>query len=347
MLRFNYLSRFQKIHTSSTKTYSSTLQANSFYYAMIEQMIEGHEWLRANIDPSIRPTYGWSIDPFGYTPTMAYLLKQMGFEAMLIQRVHYSVKKHLSKTNQLEFNWRQHWSTPHSQDTSLFCHVMPFYSYDVPHTCGPDPKICCQFDFARMDSYGGCPWGVKPQQTTMNNVENRAWLLLDQYRKKAQLYGGSQNHDTLLVPLGDDFRYRDIHEANVQFENYEMLMEYMNSRSDWNVEIKFGTLRDYFELLAAKNAQRGHAVETFSGDFFTYADREKHYWSGYYTSRPFNKRLDRLVEGYLRSAEVAFTFANSLHGRTGREFADKDGLYKQLLTARRNLGLFQHHVSSC
>jgi hypothetical protein len=32
---------------------------------MIEQMIEGHEWLKANIDPSIRPTMGWSIDPFG------------------------------------------------------------------------------------------------------------------------------------------------------------------------------------------------------------------------------------------------------------------------------------------
>lgn len=123
-------------------------EATSHYYALIEEMISGHEWLKSNIDSSVRPSYGWSIDPFGYSSTMAYILKQMGFDGMLIQRIHYHLKKQLALTNDLEFMWRQGWSTPNSKDTSIVCHAMPFLSYGISHSCGPDPDVCCKFDFA-------------------------------------------------------------------------------------------------------------------------------------------------------------------------------------------------------
>lgn len=69
------------------------------------------------------------------------------------------------------------------------------------------------------------PWGVPPQPITDANVKSRAELLLDQYRKKSQLYGDDGKHNVLLVTLGDDFRYTDMNEAHAQFENYERLME--------------------------------------------------------------------------------------------------------------------------
>ena len=221
---------------------------------------------------------------------------------------------------------------------------MPFYSYDIPHTCGPDPKICCQFDFKRLGGEITCPWGIRTAKISSRNVRERASTLLDQYRKKAQLYGDRDNHNVLLVPLGDDFRFRDLSEAHDQFENYELLMDYINSQSDWNTEIKWGTLKDYFDFVLKNNIETKKNVETFTGDFFTYADRQDQYWSGYYTSRPFNKRLDRIVEYYLRSAEIIFSYANLFQKRQKNQFTSADSLYKKLLIARRNLGVFQHHV---
>lgn len=79
------------------------------------------------------------------------------------------------------------------------------------------------------------------------------------------------------------------------------------------------------------------------GDFFTYADREDHYWSGYFTSRPFYKHWDRHLESTLRSAEIIFTLAQAkAHAGSATAF-QPDSLYEELTYARRSLGLFQHH----
>lgn len=163
-----------------------------------------HHWcitvLSSTFCPGVKPSVGWAVDPFGHSPSMTYLLKGAGLRDMVIQRVHYAVKKHFAQQQTLEFQWRQSWGgrtgraeiyrvtwfkcvsltlltfcVPDSSSRSdITCHMMPFYSYDVPHTCGPNPSICCQFDFHRLP--GGrvsCPWRIPPKPITEENVQER------------------------------------------------------------------------------------------------------------------------------------------------------------------------------
>ncbi|XP_025163446.1 alpha-mannosidase 2 isoform X2 [Harpegnathos saltator] len=302
----------------------------SHWIAQLTQLTEGHQWLKYNLDYT--PNSGWAIDPFGLSSTMPYLLKGSGMENLLIQRVHYSVKKRLARDKNLEFRWRQLWDNDGS--TELFTHTMPFYSYDVPHTCGPDPKVCCQFDFYRMQNFGlSCPWKVPPKTITKANVAERALLLLDQYRKKAQLF----KTDVVLAPLGDDFRYTHLTEWEAQYDNYQKLFNYMNENQHLNVQIQFGTLSEYFD--AVKEKRNLNEFPTLSGDFFTYSDRDDHYWSGYYTSRPFHKRLDRVLLGFLRGSEALAAIAWT----KGNDQLVEGNLASRLSKARMWHSLFQHH----
>lgn len=63
-------------------------------------------------------------------------------------------------------------------------------------------------------------------------------MILDQWRKKAQLY----RSNVVLVPLGDDFRYDRANEWDNQYQNYEKIIDYINGNDAWNAEVCGGNV---------------------------------------------------------------------------------------------------------
>ncbi|KAI4465181.1 alpha-mannosidase [Holotrichia oblita] len=315
-----------------------TDEANAHLYAMVDQLIEGHQWAYSNLE--IKPKSGWSIDPFGHGSTQPYLMALSGIKGTVIQRIHYAWKQWLAYKQYGDFKWIPNWS-PSDRRSVMLTHNQPFDIYSIKHSCGPHPYICLNFDFRKVAGEY-TEYSIKAQPITDKNVKEKSELLLEQYARTGSLFP----HNVVLMPLGDDFRYNIHYEWDQQFTNYIKLINYINSHKDvYKAEVVFGTPNDYFEEIQKRYDQ----YPTLKGDFFVYSDifseGRPAYWSGYYTTRPFMKILDRELENNLRAAEIVYTVALNQARQKGYfsylKILERD--YEKLVQARRNLGLFQHH----
>ncbi|XP_011209289.2 alpha-mannosidase 2 [Bactrocera dorsalis] len=319
-----------------------TDEANVHLYAMLDQLIEGHQWLRNNLN--VTPTVGWSIDPFGHGSTVPYLLSGSNFEGAIIQRIHYAWKQWFARQQKGDFMWTPYWQQRGKAPTErgrLLTHNMPFDIYSIKGSCGPHPFICLNFDFRKIPGEY-TEYSVKAQFITDDNVESKAQVLLEQYSRTASLFP----HNVALIPVGDDFRYNKEREVDQQYTNYKKLIDHiMANKRLYNVDISFGTPRDYFNEIR----RRTTSFPTLKGDFFVYSDifseGRPAYWSGYYTTRPFYKLLSADLEHNLRAAEILFTVAYNTARQVRHVNAIKifEKNYEKMIHARRNLGLFQHH----
>ena len=308
-----------------------TDEANVELFSMIDQLVEGHSFLRSTFN--VRPESSWSVDSFGHGGTFPHILAKAGINNMVVMRVHYAWKEWFAKYQQGDFLWKQAWESDGSQ--SPLCHNFPYDIYSIKHSCGPHPQTCLGFDYRHVvGEYNEFSLHYTPIDAS--NVEARAELLLEQYGRTGSLFP----HNVVLVPLGDDFRYNNAAEFDQQYSNYMQLMEFINSRSDkYHATVSFGNLIDYFTAVRDRMSQ----FSTLTGDFHVYSDvfseGRPAYWSGYYSTRPYLKKLSRTLAGKLRSAEILYSLSRG---------GDKKGVltasgFDQLETARRDLGLFQHH----
>ena len=83
---------------------------------------------------NVRPTIGWQIDPFGHSSMTATLFAQMGFEAVVLNRIHHALKADFKRAQHMEFVWQPshviHRNNT-NQNTDIFAHVLHTH-YSAP-----------------------------------------------------------------------------------------------------------------------------------------------------------------------------------------------------------------------
>ncbi|TKR81278.1 hypothetical protein L596_015179 [Steinernema carpocapsae] len=303
-----------------------TDEANPFLPITVDNIVEGQQFVFKEF--GVRPSTIWSNDPFGYSNAVPYLFTKTGIHQAVINRIHHGIKNKLQSLRAIPFTWKQFFDITKNSD--MLTQVLPYTHYDVLNSCGPNSGVCCQFDFRRITDWH-CG-GEGAQEITDSNVKTKSADLVGQFEEMSKMY----QSNVLMMMLGDDFRYDGIREWHQQHDNYVKLFDHINAKG--NVEVRFGTFSDYFTTLKKFNEE--HKVEpvALSGDFFPYSCALGDDWTGYFTTRPFYKRKERMLHALVRAADLLSSQATPyFEARTLRE------VNEMLTVARRNLSLFQHH----
>lgn len=104
-------------------------EANPSIYSTINQNFVGHNYLLQKF--GIQPRIAWQIDPFGHSAITPSLFRRMGYEALVINRIHFARKEHLKIKQDMEFMWNG--APIGCSDCSIFTHVLHTH-YSAPKT---------------------------------------------------------------------------------------------------------------------------------------------------------------------------------------------------------------------
>lgn len=94
-----------------------TDEACPTYYAAIENMIEGHSFVKTTF--GVTPKTAWSVDPFGHGSLMPELWHLAGVDSMVIGRFHHHLKKTLREKQALRWKWIGKYSEVCSEETFI------------------------------------------------------------------------------------------------------------------------------------------------------------------------------------------------------------------------------------
>ncbi|XP_063225355.1 lysosomal alpha-mannosidase-like [Bacillus rossius redtenbacheri] len=253
-------------------------EADTHYQSTIDQFSLGLRLLDEMLGECGRPRIGWQIDPFGHSKETASIMAQMGFDALFFARLDYQDKQRRKDMQTMEMVWRANKNLGSSAD--LFTSILynhynfaPGFCNDI--TCSEDPFI----DNKRSPDY---------------NVDEKVSKFLEFINEVAEAY----TTDHIMLTMGQDFTYQSAH---MNYKNMDKLIKYVNAlqQNHSNINVFYSTPSCYVKALHDAN----RTWTTKSDDFFPYGSDPHSYWTGYHTSRPTDKRYERVGNNFLQACK--------------------------------------------
>nr|XP_020766351.1 epididymis-specific alpha-mannosidase-like [Odocoileus virginianus texanus] len=209
-------------------------EAVTHFDDQILQLTEGHGFLYETF--GIRPQFSWQVDPFGASATTPTLFALAGFNAHIISRINYNLKKVMQDNQELQFVWRGSRSLSAQQE--IFTHVLDQFGYCSEGFYWDGEPI-----FPHPPENGWYPSMQFP--VTWERLQSFVDAVLYSVWERAAWFRTPH----LLWPWGCD---RQFFNASLQFTNMDRVMEEVNKFTyKHGVSMEYATLGSYFRAVHA------------------------------------------------------------------------------------------------
>ena len=299
---------------------------------------EGRTWATKNLGNLSKTA--WFIDCFGFSKDLAKVLKLMGFENLVINRIFYKEKALRISKNKLDFDWLINNQTLNDESVTNVEKIKKFNYTEFIKNYNDTSKNKEEFlrthilikhynstDFAKPSSN----WARADIFGIDFNLKELAEAFKYHY-----LYESKERVENLLLSTyGDDFTHTLFEESMI---SYEKLISFIRSNPKWKnlgiFEIAFATPSDYFEDLKNLNIP----LSNENPDFSFYADQDKNHWTGFYTTRPLLKIIAR---NFLTSFKKIKTFLTLFENKFPQD--RKNEIIDLFQLGNELTGIWLHH----
>ena len=272
------------------------------------------------------PRSAWNIDQFGQSKSFSKMLRELGYNENLINRISEDTKVELTKKKGLLLNWTL---GPNENDNQMSYILRKHYSAPVPLWDDYFDKLRNRFHVDFFNSDFNFLLTFTSFLTTLVDTQP----------------GYNTRH--VLLTDGDDFAY-DNYEERIRPTELVVIFANCNNntgRFAGKFELRISTLANYFsEVKNEVNASNPYP--TYSSDFFPYIeysmnDSSHHAWSGYFTTNPLAKKSMRSYGELYRGLRSILTVMMIIDPST--TFSYSQALISNTSESEWIVGGNQHH----